>query len=148
MKSTGLHSHCAAWAALAFSEPRRANDVPIMSQSSSPHSRRPRLQLPQANLRRTHAQAEVRCTTNTTFCPITMIDANPKTLRVKPTVVDSINQPVGRSVTESPHRSPHRPNVSISKSFIPGTISCTTSAALAETVGGTCLQTAEAISCW
>ena len=68
--------------------------------------------------------------------------------KAKQMVVGSINQLVGWGSTESPHWSSYRPNVSISKSFILGTISYTTSAALAETKGWTCYKTTKAIGCW
>lgn len=70
-----------------------------------------------------------------------------KTLQQKQTPVVSINQLFGRGGTESPHWSSHRPNVSISESFILGPISYTTSAALAKTEGRTGYKTMDVISC-
>lgn len=133
---------------LVFSAPRRAKNVPKQlaphsyqgtaafiiptttptAQHSHTHSSHT-----QANFyptlkyyRNTHTHTER--TRNILFCLIMMIDADPpppkkkKRSAAKQTVVGSINQLVGRGGTESPHWSSHRPNVSISKSFIPGTI--------------------------
>lgn len=114
-----LPGHC------SLHNPNNNTNSPTLSHTQFAH---PSKLLSHTEVLQEHTHTHTERTRNILFCLIMMIDADPpppkkkKRSAAKQTVVGSINQLVGRGGTESPHWSSHRPNVSISKSFIPGTI--------------------------
>lgn len=116
-----LPGHC------SLHNPNNNTNSPTLSHTHSSHTRAnfyPTLKYYRNTHTHTHRahQKYSILSDNDDWCRSPPPQKKKKRSAAKQTVVGSINQLVGRGGTESPHWSSHRPNVSISKSFIPGTI--------------------------